>query len=574
MKVGDDLDCARHLSAVVEYPRGEMGSLLARGLLGKAAETVRGVVGNRPSLRRLRANRTQRFDRLHAIVPSTVEPGEPVSVTLQARGQCERFCPGFGGSFRVESTDDATHPGRVTFPPENGGVATVPGIELATPGVQYLTFTDDETDRRFVSNPVRVVDDPDYRLYWGDLHLHSRYSDGCGDVADGLRFGRDVMDLDVVAYTDHDTMGFFIPPRLQRRRMRRRYVEATKDAVREYHDPGSFVTLFAYEWTKQPTVGGHLNVYFDSVDEAELFDSISPESNTYEKLWERLREFNASHDAEALTVPHHPAESTYPFDFSAVDYDDDLAPLVEVYSQWGSSERPASAGNHQPVLMGAGEVDEPGHYVQDALEMGYRVGMTASSDYHGPHPGHSLIHTDPHLPTLVEVRDQGLGWGLIWRVWNEPSYPGGLQAFYAPELTRESIFESLRSRRVYGTSQPHRILVDFRIEGVRVGEQDSTVTVESRKSPRTVSLSVAGTAPVTDATVVKNNEPWRRAGHDDDSESFDAYTVERSWIDERPLTGMSWGDERTSEADVYYVRVRQADGGMAWAGPVWVERSG
>jgi hypothetical protein len=76
------------------------------------------------------------------------------------------------------------------------------------------------------------------------------------------------MDLDVVAYADHDTMGFFIPPRLQRRRMRRRYFEATKDAVREYHDPGEFVTLFGYEWTQQPTVGGHLNVYFDSVDDA------------------------------------------------------------------------------------------------------------------------------------------------------------------------------------------------------------------------------------------------------------------------------------------------------------------
>jgi hypothetical protein len=69
---------------------------------------------------------------------------------------------------------------------------------------------------------------------------------------------------------------------------------------------------------------------------------MSAESDTYEKLWDRLREFNDSHDATALTIPHHTAESTYPFDFSALDYDDDLAPLVEVYSQWGSSERPAT----------------------------------------------------------------------------------------------------------------------------------------------------------------------------------------------------------------------------------------
>ena len=549
-----------------------MASVLERGLVGKAAATVRGFAGNRPSLARLWRNRTQRFDRLHAILPSTVEPGESVSLTVQAWDQCERLHADFEGGFRVDSTDDdATHPDRIAFPSSHGGVATASGIEFGTAGVQYLTFTREDTGRRFVSNPVRVVDDPDERLSGGDLHLHSQYSDGCGSVTDGLRFGRDVMNLDVVAYTDHDTMGFFIPPRLQRRRMRRRYVDATKDAVREYHDPGSFVTLFAYEWTKQPTVGGHLNVYFDGVDEAEVFDSISAESNTYEKLWERLREFNDSHETQALTVPHHPAESTYPFDFSAVDYDDDLAPLVEVYSQWGSSERPESAGNHQPVLMGAGETTEPGHHVQDALEMGHQVGMIASSDYHSPHPGHSLIHTDPHLPSLDTVRDQGLGWGLIWRVWDEPSYPGGLQAFYAPELTREAVFDSLRSRRVYGTTQPHRIHVDFHIDGVGVGEADSTVAVAARDASREVSLSVAGTAPVTDATVVKNNEPWRTVGHDNDSLDFDTYVVESTWTDTAPVTGMSWDDGRGTRADTYYVRIRQADGGMAWAGPLWVE---
>lgn len=83
--------------------------------------------------------------------------------------------------------------------------------------------------------------------------------------------------------------------------MRRRYFEATENAIREYHDPGEFVTLFGYEWTQQPTVGGHLNVYFDSVDDAKLFDSMSAESDTYEKLWDRLREFN---DEPWRTVEH------------------------------------------------------------------------------------------------------------------------------------------------------------------------------------------------------------------------------------------------------------------------------
>jgi hypothetical protein len=34
---------------------------------------------------------------------------------------------------------------------------------------------------------------------------------------------------------------------------------------------------------------------------------------------------------------------------------------------------------------------------------------------------------------------------------------------------------------------------------------------------------------------------------------------------------MRWDDERGTDTDVYYLRVRQADGGMAWAGPLWIE---
>jgi hypothetical protein len=543
-------------------------------LLYKAAETVRTLAARRPSVATLRENRRQRFQRAHAILPSTAAVGEELSLTLQARDQCERLHADFRGRFSVGATDaDATHPEQVVFPPDNGGVTAESGISFGTPGTHYLTLVRASTGRRFVSNPVRVTDgEPDTRLYWGDLHLHSSFSDGCGSVREGLCYGRDVMALDVVAYTDHDTMGFFIPPRLQRRRMRRRYFDRTREAVADAHDPGEFVTLLSYEWTKQPLQGGHVNVYFDGVEGAQLFDSISPRSDTYEELWDRLREFNDRGGTQAVTIPHHTAESTFPFDFSAVEYDDDLAPLVEVYSQWGSSERPAGAGNRHPVEMGQGEADRPGFYTQDAHRLGYRVGLTASSDYHGPHPGHSLIHAEPHLPSLDEWRRGGLGWGNVWRVWDEPSYPGGLQAMYAPELTREAVFESIVQRRVYGTTQPDRIVVDFRVDGVRFGDRNSTVTLPAPDAPREVSLDVAGTAPVATARVVKNNDVWRTArGSDDPDADLDSYTVATSWTDDAPVTGMRWDDGRGTDADVYYARIRQADGGMAWAGPLWVE---
>ena len=553
-----------------------MSDRVGSGPLRKAVETVKVFAERRPSLDELWASRDPDFDRLHAVLPSTATVGEEVTLTLQAWDGYERLFPGIEGRIDVDATDpEFAGPESVRFPVDHAGVART-DLSFGTPGVHYLSF--DYRGRRFVSNPVRVSPaEPDRRVYWGDLHLHSILSDGTGSIETGMRFGRDVMALDVVAYTDHDTMGFFIPPQLQRRRMHRRYFDRMKSVVREFHDPGSFVTLFGYEWTKQPNVGGHINVYFDGVDDAELFDSIAAETNTYEALWDRLRRWREEGTGDVVTVPHHPAEAMYPFDFSSMEYDDDLAPLVEVYSQWGSSERSGAEGNRFPLAMGQGEVNEAGHYAQDALRLGYRVGLVASADYHGPHPGHSLIHADPHFPSLDEWLDDGLGWANIWRVWNEQSYPGGLQAFSAPELTREAIFEALRSRRTYGTTQPHRILVDFSIDGVSVGEQDSTVTVEDRETPREVEVSVAGTAPLLRVRVIKNNQVWRsEEGTADPDAPIDAFTTEVSWVDDDPVRGMQWDTERGTDADVYYVRVTQASApddypGMAWAGPIWVD---
>jgi len=542
-------------------------------MLTKALESVKVFAENNPSLTELARGRRRQFDDLECVLPSRVVSTEPLSATVSVWDEYLRLLPEYDGEFTVESTDpDAIHPERLDFGLVEGAVTELEGIAFETPGIQYLVLTDD-AGRRFVSNPVQVfAEEPEYRLYWGDIHMHSQFSDGAGSMSKGFEFGRDVMDLDVVAYTDHDTMGFFIPPKLQRRRMHGGSFEDMKTVTNHFHDPGEFVTLFGYEWTKQPNMGGHINVYFEGVEEAELFDSLDTETNRYEKLFRRLQVWREETGNEVLAIPHHPAEAMYPFDFSNVDYDDDIAPLVEVYSQWGSSERSAGDGNEKPIEMGQGEMGDPGHYVQDAHELGYRVGMMGSSDFHAPRPGRSHIHLPPHLPSLADVWEDGIGWGHIWRVWDEGSYPGGLTGFYASDLSRESVFESLRSRRVYATSQPNRIVVEFSVDGTGVGEADSTVVADGE---RTVEWLVAGTAPVERVTVVKNNDDWHVVGGtDDESAALDAFTQAGEATDDDPVTGMAWDDERGSDADVYYLRAEQADGGMAWAGPVWVESGG
>jgi len=158
-------------------------------------------------------------------------------------------------------------------------------------------------------------------------------------------------------------------------------------------------------------------------------------------------------------------------------------------------------------------------------------------------------------------------------VWNERSYPGGLTAFRAPELTREAIFEALRNRRVYGTTQPDRVLVEFPVNGTGVGEDEGEVTVGAPDAERRVAFEVAGTAPLDRVTVVKNDTDWHVRGvTDDPAAGLDAYRASGEVTDDAPVEGMSF-DGRGTDVDVYYLRVRQHSagrpgGGMAWAGPV------
>ena len=140
------------------------------------------------------------------------------------------------------------------------------------------------------------------------------------------------------------------------------------------------------------------------------------------------------------------------------------------------------------------------------------------------------MHAKAHLPRWEEWREDGVGWGNIWRVWNERSYPGGLSAFLAPELSRRAIFDALRSRSVYATTQPDRILVDFRVDGQRVGEGDSEVSIPETDAAREVTVEAAGTAPIERVELVKNNEVWREyEGTDDPDADLDSYTVD-AWL--------------------------------------------
>lgn len=52
-----------------------------------------------------------------------------------------------------------------------------------------------------------------YRVYFGSLHAHTRYSDGSGTPAEAFTYARDTGKLDFMAVTEHNHKGAEAGPR-------------------------------------------------------------------------------------------------------------------------------------------------------------------------------------------------------------------------------------------------------------------------------------------------------------------------------------------------------------------------
>lgn len=261
----------------------------------------------------------------------------------------------------------------------------------------------------------------DMNLYWGELHTHTGYSDGQGTPQEAAIEAKN--HLDFWACADHICSSADIES------WHTRFVEnwpETQRVIAEHNDPGSFVTILAYEYS---SVGGDLNIYF-------------PSSSAEAYLPEDVRDFaDFARANNAILIPHH---TGYIAGVRGLDWEDfipDVMPLVEVFSMHGSSE--CEPGPFPMDLPWMGPRETPGT-VREGLDRGHRFGLMASSDGHGGYPGNYLM---------------------------------GLTAVCAPELTREALFEALCNRRCYGVTGD-RIELGFRCGGQPMGGEIEPGPVE------------------------------------------------------------------------------------------------
>lgn len=211
---------------------------------------------------------------------------------------------------------------------------------------------------------------------------------------------------------------------------------------------------------------------------------------------------------DALTIAHHSAGGPV-----AVDWrwrpDPRVEPVTEVVSVHGSSEAADSPGRiYAPVA---------GNTVRDALAAGHRFGFIGSTDGHDGHPG--LAHLQ--------------------------AGSGGLAALFTADRTREGVATALRARQAYATNGA-RLLLRTSVDGVAMGGE-----VPITGAPSTAEVRIVASAPIERVELIR--------GASVIAEITATTSALRHTFPLDPLRDGEW----------VYVRVRLADGGVAWSSPIW-----
>ncbi len=287
----------------------------------------------------------------------------------------------------------------------------------------------------------------DCRIFWGEAHDNTyQFEVLPAPVEDIIGAAASHLDFYAAAYYTSFSPGFVtgghpssnaqkhpivVERWKEQERLDREWAEL-QEATKQMNRPGSFVTFPGYEWQGNGRSGDH-NV-FALTEGLPIF-----RVDTLAELYACLR------GREAIAIPHHTAYRPGQRGRDWSVYDEGLSPFSEVFSIHGCSETDEEwiglrANTHMGPGIGGGAW-------QDALDRGYHIGAICSTDNWGAMPGH---------------------------------HGRGRMACLARELTRESLWEAFRARRVYGVSGD-RIHLDFRVNDAVMG---SVINSDGKRSIR------------------------------------------------------------------------------------------
>ena len=395
-----------------------------------------------------------------------------------------------------------------TYRADDRGAYRFRGVSFEHPGT-YRVIARDSEGRETESNPIIVHErSPERKIFWGDLHTHTKYSDGRGTPAEMFEFGRRYAALDFCAISDH---AFITTDAMW---------EDIKATTKRFHRPGEYVTFLGYEWSGPREVGGDHNVY-TTADEMPLVRSFlsynyanyrqyhgpARQAGHVEDLFRSLAE--SYRDENMLTIPHYGGRPGNP-----EWHNSRLQRGIEVFSDHRRSE----------------------DWVATFLERGHRVGVVASTDNHSGNAGYGVRRR-----SVVRGQD-----GAVFSRFSPAERGTALVAVHAGALTRDAVFQGIYHRRTYATTG-ERIAVRFDVAGAPMG---SEVRVSG---PVSLSAAVVGTSRIRTVRVVKDGRVLYALDPLGEAASFE-------FVDPDGAPGGSY----------YYLDLVQDDGEKAISSPVWV----
>lgn len=277
---------------------------------------------------------------VHAFGPSVVEPGESFELSVRAEDQYFNRATGSIPAFEVLINDEV-----VATTPAGDQAITVLNLMLDQEGPHWVSVRTLDGSVTGSGNPILVEEDPQYRIFWGDTHGHSGYSEGIGTVDQFMRFARDDARLDFVTHSEHDTW------------LDAGEWELIRRTSAQYDEPGRFIPYLGWEWTRHTRFGGHHNVLY-----RDIGDQVPVSGLQFPVLSSLYAELHQRNDAgDVVVIPH----AHNPGDFRQSD--PQLEPLIEVMSMHGSFQ----------------------WFMESYLSRGHQVGVVAASDDHLSRPGYS-----------------------------------------------------------------------------------------------------------------------------------------------------------------------------------------
>ena len=339
-----------------------------------------------------------------AIMPTQRAPGQSFALVLRADDRWGNPAPLPAGRHTLAANAPVAGLPESFDWPAGARAHRIEGLSAAAAEALVVTWGDT------ASNPMRVAS---ARLapagltpYWADLHGQSGETVGTGSIDALASYARDLAGVDAICHQGND---FQITPL--------GWADFNR-AFAAFDAPGRFVFLPGYEWSGNTALGGDRNVIFPGEGRTIRRSSRALIEDLGDEATDALdvRALHAALRAEAqqvLCVPHVGGR------YANLHYAHDrmLERAVEVHSDWGTFD----------------------WLLHDAFAVGARVGIVANSDGHkgrqgASHPGGSQFG----------------------------SY-GGLTCLLADTLSRGGVFDALRRRHHYATSNAARIFADVSV---------------------------------------------------------------------------------------------------------------